>query len=52
MKTYLCVKSKKETESIDPKMVRTKNTRLVMQSKCSAYGIKKSTFVKEQQAEG
>ena len=33
-------------------MVRTKNSRLVVQSKCSAYGIKKSTFVKEQEAEG
>ena len=52
MKTYLCVKSRKETENIDPKMVRTKNNRLVMQSKCSAYGIKKLTFVKEQEAEG
>ena len=52
MKTYLCVKSRKETENIDPKMVRTKNNRLVMQSKCSACGIKKSRFVKEQEAKG
>ena len=39
MKTY-CMKCKKNTENIDPKMVRTKNNRLVMQSKCSACGIK------------
>ena len=39
MKNY-CVKCRKDTENIDPKMVRTKNNRLVMQSKCSAYGIK------------
>ena len=39
MNTY-CVKCKKDTENIDPKMVRTKNNRLVMQSKCSACGIK------------
>ena len=48
MKTY-CVKCKKNTENIDPKMVRTKNNRLVMQSKCSVCGIKKSRFVKEQE---
>ena len=47
MKTY-CVKCTKDTEIIDPKMVRTKNSRLVMQSKCSVRGIKKSKFVKEQ----
>ena len=49
MKTY-CVKCRKDTENIDPKIVRTKNNRLVMQSKCSACGIKKSRFVKEQEA--
>ena len=49
MKTY-CVKCRKDTENIDPKMVRTKNNRLVMQSKRSACGIKKSRFVKEQEA--
>ena len=45
-----CVKYKKDTENIDPKMVRTKNNRLIMQSKCSGFGIKKSRFVKEQEA--
>ena len=49
MKTY-CVKCRKDTENIDPKMVRTKNNRLVMQSKCSVCRIKKSRFVKEQEA--
>ena len=49
MKTY-CVKCRKDTENIDPKIVRTKNNRLVMQSKCSVCGIKKSRFVKEQEA--
>ena len=51
MKTC-CVKCRKVTENIDPKMVRTKNNRLVMRSKCSVCGIKKSRFVKEQQAKG
>ena len=47
MKTY-CVKCRRDTENIDPKMVRTKNNRLIMQSKCSVCRIKKSRFVKEQ----
>ena len=46
------MKCKKDTENIDPKMVRTKNNRSVMQSKCSVCGIKKSRFVKEQEAKG
>ena len=44
------MKCRKDTENIDPKMVRTKNNRLIMQSKCSVCGIKKSSFVKEQEA--
>ena len=51
MKTY-CVKCRKDTGNIDPKMVRTKNNRLIMQSKCPVCGIKKSRFVKEQEAKG
>ena len=33
-------------------MVRTKNNRLAMQSKCCVCGIKKSRFVKGQEAKG
>ena len=51
MKTY-CVKCKRDTENIDPKMFRTKNNRLIMQSKCPVCRIKKSRFVKEQEAKG
>ena len=51
MLTY-CVKCRKDTENIDPKMVRTKINRLVMQSKYSICGIKKSRFVKEQETKG
>ena len=47
MKTF-CLKGRKDTENIDPKMVRTKANRLVMQ----VYRIKKSRFVKEQEAKG
>ena len=51
MKTY-CVKCRRDTKNIDQKMVRAKNNRLIMQAKCSVYAIKKSRFVKEQEAKG
>ena len=51
MKTY-CVKCRKNTENLNPKMFKTKNSRLIMQSKCPACGIKKPRFVKEQEAKG
>ena len=41
MKSY-CMKCRKDAENIDPKMVRTKNNRLIMQAKCPVCGIKKS----------
>ena len=41
MNTY-CVKCRKYW----PKIVRRKNNRLVMQSKCSVSGIKKSRSIK------
>ena len=46
------MKWRKDTENIDAIIVRTKNNRLSMQSKCSVCGIKKSRFVKEQEAKG
>ena len=46
MNTY-CLKCKKDTANIDPKMVKTKNNRLLMQSKFSVCGTKKSRFAKE-----
>ena len=49
MKSY-SVRCRKDIENIDPKMVRTKNSRLIMQSKCPACGIKKSRFIKEHEA--
>ena len=51
MKTY-CVKCGKGTENIDPKIVRTKNNRVSVQSKCPVCGIEKSRIVKEQEAKG
>ena len=43
MNSY-CVRCRKDTENIDPKIAKIKNNRLFMQSKCSVCGIKKSRF--------
>ena len=51
MNTY-CVKCGRDIENIDPKTIATKNNRLIMQSKCTVCGIKKSRFVKEREAKG
>ena len=51
MNTY-CIKYRKDTENIDAKIVRTKNYRLIMQSKCSVCAIKKPKFIKEQERKG
>ena len=51
MKTY-CVKCRKNTENLNSKIFKTKNGRLLMQSKCTDCGIKKSRFVKEQEEKG
>ena len=51
MKIY-CIKCRRDSENIDPKMVRTKNNRLIMQSRRFVCGIKKSRFMKEQKVKG
>ena len=51
MKKY-CVKCRKDTENVDPKMLRIKNIKLIVQSKCPVCIIKESRFVKEQEAKG
>ena len=51
MKTY-CLKCKTNTDNIDPKMFKTKNNRLLMQSICSVCKNRKSRFVKEQDVKG
>ena len=45
-----CVTCRKKTKNLDLKVFETKSDRIIMQSKCAAYGIKKSRFVKEQKA--
>ena len=51
MKTY-CLKCQKDSENLDSKIFKTKNNRIIMRSKCSDCGNKKSRFIKEQEAEG
>ena len=51
MLTY-CLVCKKNTENKDGKMMKNKNDRMMMSSKCSVSGNKKSRFMKEQEAKG
>ena len=49
--TY-CLACRKYTKSINPKIVRNKLNRSMIQSNCTMCGIKKSRFIKEHQAMG
>ena len=44
--------SKKNTESINPKVSKRTNGNTMILSKCAICGSKKSKFIKEQQAKG
>ena len=46
MNTF-CSSCKKDTRNIDPKLVKTKNNRKMMLSRCSICNNKKSTFTTE-----
>ena len=49
--TY-CVSCKKDTKNIGAKVVRTKNNRFAMHSKCAICNKNKFRFIKEQEAKG
>ena len=49
--TY-CLVCKNYTENTNPKIVRNRQNRLMIQSNCSICGSKKSRFIKEQKALG
>ena len=49
MLTY-CLKCRKNAKNKDAKVIKTKNGRLALSSKCVVCGRKKSTFMKEQEA--
>ena len=47
-----CLKCKKITESINPRVPKTTNGKMMILSKCAICGGKKSKVIKEQQAKG
>ena len=49
--TY-CLACKKYTKNNNPKIVRNRQNRLMIQSNCAICGSKKSRCIKEQQAMG
>ena len=49
MKSY-CLKCRKNTENINPRVSKTSNGRTMVLSKCAICDSKKSRFIKNQQA--
>ena len=47
-----CLKCRKNTESKNPKVAKTKSRRIMFSSKCATCPIKKSTFIKQLEASG
>ena len=47
-----CLKCKRNTESINPKVSKTTNGRTMILSTCAICGSKKSKFIKQQEAKG
>ena len=50
-KTY-CLSRRKYTKSTNPRIVKSKNNRSMIQSNCTICNSKKSIFIKEHQASG
>ena len=51
MKPY-CLKYRKNTENITPRVSKTSNGRTILLSKCATCDSKKSRFIKNQEAKG
>ena len=51
MKSY-CLKCRKDTENINPRVSNTSNGKTMILSKCSICGRKKSRFIKKKEAKG
>ena len=51
MESY-CLRCKKNTENIDPKVLATSNGKAVILSKCAIFDSKKSRFIKNQEVKG
>ena len=51
MKSY-CLKRRKNTENINPRVSTTSNGKIILLSKCAICNSKKSRFIKNQEAKG
>ena len=51
MKSY-CLKCKKDTENINPRVSNTTNGKTMLLWKCTKCGSKKPRFIKNQEAKG
>ena len=51
MKSY-CLKCRKDTEIINPRVSNTSNSRIMILSKCTICGSKKLRFIKNPEAKG
>ena len=51
MKSY-CLKCRKDTENINPRVSKTSNNRTMLLSRCAICGNKKSRFIKNQEGKG
>ena len=51
MKSY-CLKCRKNTENINPRVSSTSDGRTMVLSKCAKCGSKRSRFIKNQEAKG
>ena len=47
-----CLKWKRITENINPKVLKTTNDKAIILSTCALCGSKKSKFIKQQEAKG
>ena len=51
MKSY-CLKCRKDTENINPRISKKSNGRTMVLSKCAIFGCKNSIFIKNQEVKG
>ena len=51
MKSY-CLKCRKDTENLNPRVSKTSKGRTMLLSKCAICGSKKSRFIKDQETKG
>ena len=51
MKSH-CLKCRKNTENINPRVSKASNGRTMVLSKCAICGSRKSRFIKNQEAKG